>query len=67
MSSIGEIELFRADVRDCHDQFVLLRAKRYRWGLGSSAQLRELERKLERAEARLRDATARHSTATHRH
>jgi hypothetical protein len=67
MSSIGEIELFRADVRDCHDQVALLRAKRYRWGLGSSAQLQELERKLERAEARLRDAMARHSAPTRRH
>jgi hypothetical protein len=67
MSSIGEIELFRADVHDCHDEVALLRARLYRWGLGSSAQLQELERKLERAEARLRDATARHSTPTRRH
>ncbi len=62
MSSIGEIELFRADVRDCHDQVALLRAKLYRWGFGSNAQLQELERELEHAEERLRDATA-HSTA----
>jgi hypothetical protein len=62
MSSSGEIELFRADVRDCHDQVALLRAKLYRWGSGSNAQLQELERELEHAEERLRDATARHST-----
>lgn len=62
MSSIGEIELFRADVRDCHDHVALLRAKLYRWGLGSNAELQELERELEHAEERLRDATAPHST-----
>jgi hypothetical protein len=61
MSSIAEIELFRADVRDCHDQVALLRAKLYRWGFRSNARLQELERELERAEERLRDATARHS------
>ena len=62
MSSSGDIELFRADVRDCHDQVALLRAKLYRWGVGSNARLQELERDLEHAEDRLRDATARHST-----
>ena len=30
MSSSGEIELVRADVRDCHDHVALLRAKLYR-------------------------------------
>ncbi len=63
MSSSGEIELFRADVRDCHDQVALMRAKLYRWGFGSNAQLEELERELEHAEERLRDATARHPAA----
>ena len=58
MSSSGEIELFRSDVRDCHDQVALLRAKLYRWGLGSNARLKRLERDLARAEDRLRDATA---------
>jgi hypothetical protein len=62
VSSSGDIELFRADVRDCHDQVALLRAKLYRWGFGSNAQLQELERDLAHAEDRLRDATARHST-----
>ena len=57
MSSIGEIELFRADVRDCHDQVALLRAKLYRWGFGSTARLEELEQELELAEERLRNAT----------
>ena len=63
MSSIGEIELCRADVRDCHDHVALLRAKIYRWGFGSNAQLQELERELAQAEERLRDATSGHSTA----
>ena len=58
MSSSGEIELFRADVRDCHDQVALLRAKLYRWGVGSNARLQKLERELEHAEERLCDATA---------
>jgi hypothetical protein len=60
MSSTGDVELFRADVRECHDHVALLRAKLYRWGLGSNAQLRELERELEHAKQRLSDATARH-------
>lgn len=59
MSSSGDIELFRSDVRDCHDHVALLRAKLYRWGFGSNAQLQELERDLAHAEHRLRDATAR--------
>jgi hypothetical protein len=62
VSSIREIELFRTDVCDCHDQVALLRAKLYRWGLRSNARLQKLELDLECAEERLRDATAGHST-----
>jgi hypothetical protein len=62
MSSSGDLELFRADVCDCHDRVALLRAKLYRWGVGPNARLQELERDLEYAEKRLRDATARHSS-----
>jgi Na+-translocating membrane potential-generating system (MpsC) len=40
----------------------LLRAKLYRWGLGSNAQLQRLEVELERAQQRLSDATARYSS-----
>lgn len=58
MTSSGEIELFRADVRDCHDRVALLRAKLYRWGFGSNAQLQKLEQELGQAEERLRDAVA---------
>jgi hypothetical protein len=59
MSSSGDIELLRADARDCHDQVALLRAKLYRWGLEPSARLQELERELTHAQERLADATAR--------
>jgi hypothetical protein len=59
VTTSGAIELLRADVWDCHDHVSLLRAKLYRWGLGPNAQLRKLERELEHAEQRLRDATAR--------
>lgn len=55
MSSSGELELLRADVRYYRDRLSLLRAKRYRWGLGSNARSRELERILKLAERRLRD------------
>jgi hypothetical protein len=51
----NEIELLQADARYYHDRVALLRAKLYRWGLGSNARLRELERELERAEQRLRE------------
>lgn len=61
MITSGAIELLRADVRDCHDHVSLLRAKLYRWGLGSNSQLQKLEGELEQAEQRLNDATARYS------
>jgi hypothetical protein len=51
----NEIELLQADARYYRDRVALLRAKLYRWGLGSTARLRELERELERAEQRLRE------------
>ena len=63
MSLSGDIELLRADARDWHDQVALLRAKLYRWGLGPSARLRELEGELERAQQRLHEATARRATS----
>ncbi len=55
MSSSSEIELLQADARYYRDRVALLRAKLYRWGIGSNAQLEELERSLERAEQRLRE------------
>lgn len=53
MSSTSELELAQADVRYYRDRIALLRAKQYRWGVGPSPRLRQLERELERAERRL--------------
>lgn len=53
MSSSSEIELLRANVRYYHDRVALLRAKQYKWGLGTTARMRRLERELELAEQRL--------------
>ncbi len=61
MSSSGERELLQADARYYRDRVALLRAKLYRWGQGSNAQLKELERSLERAEQRLREHRSRDS------
>lgn len=56
MSSRREFEQLRADADYYHDRVALLRAKQYRWGLGPTARLQALERKLQRAQQRLRDA-----------
>jgi hypothetical protein len=56
VSSRGEIEMLRAEARYYHDRVALLRAKLYRWGSGPTARLQQLERSLELAEQRLRDA-----------
>ena len=53
MSSGSELELAEAEARYFRDRVALLRAKNYRWGLGSSPRLQQLERELERAELRL--------------
>jgi len=59
MSSPSEVELLEADARYYRDRVALLRAKLYRWGRGSTAQLQELERRLAGAERRLREERAR--------
>ena len=56
MSSPGELERLQAEADYYHDRVALLRAKLYRGGLGSTARLQALERELERAQRRLRDA-----------
>ena len=56
MSSLSELEQLRADADYYHDRVALLRAKLYRWGLGSTPRLKALERELELAQQRLRDA-----------
>jgi hypothetical protein len=56
MSSPEEIERLRAEADYYHDRVALLRARRYRWGLGTSARLQALEQELARAEKRLCEA-----------
>lgn len=59
MKSSSELERLQADVRYYHDRVALLRARLYRWGQGSTARLRELERELDRAQQRLVDERSR--------
>ena len=59
MSSAKDVELLEADARYYHDRVALLRAKLYRWGQGSTPQLKELERRLASAELRLRERRSR--------
>jgi hypothetical protein len=56
VSSPNDIEQQQAEVDYYRDRVALLRAKLYRWGVGSNARLQQLERKLEHAQQRLRDA-----------
>ena len=56
--SSRQAEQLQAEVNYYRDRVALLRAKLYRWGLGTNARLQELERQLERAQQRLRDARA---------
>jgi predicted nucleic acid-binding Zn-ribbon protein len=56
VSSRNEIEQLQAEVDFYRDRVALLRAKLYRWGIGSNTRLQRLERELERAEQRRRDA-----------
>ena len=51
----NQIEQLQADADYYHDRVALLRTKLYRWGLGTNAQLQELERELEIAQQRLRE------------
>jgi hypothetical protein len=59
VSSASDTELLEADARYYRDRIALLRAKLYRWGLGSTPQLQELERRLAGAEQRLREHRSR--------
>ena len=56
MSSRREIEQLQAEADYHHDRVALLRAKLYRWGIASNGRLEALERDLERALERVRDA-----------
>ena len=59
MSSGNEIDQLQAEAAYYRDGVALLRAKLYRWGVGTNARLQQLERELERAQQRLRDARRR--------
>ncbi len=59
VSSTREVELLEAEARYCRERVSLLRARLYGRGQGTSPRLQELERELERAEQRLRDAYSR--------
>jgi ribosomal protein L29 len=54
--SSQQLEQLQAERNYYRDRVALLRAKLYRWGLGSTARLEELERELARVEQRLREA-----------
>ena len=56
MSSSNEIHQLEAEAAYCGDRVALLRAKLYRWGLGTNARLQEFQRALELAAQRLREA-----------
>ena len=59
MSSGNEIDQLQAEAAYYRDRVALLRAKLYRWGLGTNPRLQELERELERAQQRLHEARVR--------
>ena len=54
VSSRNEIEQLQAEADYYRDRVALLRAKLYRWGVGTNARLQQLERELEGAQRRLR-------------
>jgi hypothetical protein len=62
VSHFRELEMLSAEVDYRRDRVALLRAKLYRWGLGSSARLQRLERELAHAELRLREERLRPPT-----
>jgi hypothetical protein len=53
--SSREVEQLQAEAAYARDRVALMRAKLYRWGIGTNGRLQELERELEVAEQRLRD------------
>lgn len=59
MSSGNQIDELQAEAAYYHDRVALLRAKLYRWGLATTPRLQELERELERAQQRVREARRR--------
>jgi hypothetical protein len=62
VSASHRIEELQAEVNHYHDRVALLRARLYRRGIGYNDRLQDLERSLDRARKRLREAR---STADH--
>jgi hypothetical protein len=56
VSSSAEIDTLEAEVSYCRDRISLLRARLYAHGTGSTERLNELQRNLQSAELRLRNA-----------
>lgn len=53
MSSPGQIEAIEAEFNYYKDSVALLRARLYRWGVGSTPRLKDLQRRRDSAERRL--------------
>lgn len=53
------IAQLEADVDYYHDRISLLRSKLYRWGMGPTTRLQELEASLDSARTRLREERSR--------
>ena len=58
MTSLGQIEEIHAEINQYRDSVALLRARLYRRGIGTNQRLEELQRRLESARGRLREARA---------
>ena len=58
MTSLGQIEEIHAEINHYRDSVALLRARLYRRGIGTNQRLEELQRRLESARGRLREARA---------
>lgn len=58
MSSVHQIEELQAEVNHYRDSVALLRARLYRRGMANTPRLEDLQRRLQSAQRRLRDARA---------
>ena len=58
MTTLHEIEEIQAEVNECRDRVALLRARLYRRGAADTPRMKELQRRLSSAQARLRAARA---------
>ena len=58
MSSPRQIAAIEAEFNYYKDSVAILRARLYRWGVGATPRLEELQRRLDSARRRLRAARA---------